>query len=79
MVLAQKYSVVYNLVLRNAGDGRGQAAAARASRVTIVIRANLTPRMPSSNGLGHRGGSVAFVARLQKIDRSYTIEKGPLS
>lgn len=46
---------------------------------TSIPLANLTPGMPFGNGLGHRGGGAALGEWLLEIDRSYTIEVGPLS
>jgi len=49
-------------------------------RVTTSIRsANLTPEMPSGNGLSHGDAAAALLELHQKIDRSYKIETGPLS
>jgi hypothetical protein len=48
---------------------RDQAAAARASRVTSSIQlANLTPGMPSGNGVGDRSGGGALPELPQEID-----------
>ncbi|MGA9487910.1 MAG: hypothetical protein WBV25_12685 [Methylocella sp.] len=65
-------------VFSNAGDGRA-VAAARVSHVTASIRVYLTSRMVSGNGPGYRGSDITFIERPQEIDRSYAIEKGPLS
>jgi hypothetical protein len=47
--------------------------------LTSLIRANFAPETPCGNGLGRGGVATLFIELPQKIDRSYTIEEGPLS